>query len=98
MAVRKYTVETFVQLAKEIHGDKFDYSLVTEIKDCRDKVKVICPIHGVFEIEVFQHIKGKKKPVGCVLCDRENKLLKGSDIKKIIEENYDYDLSLIDDE
>lgn len=98
MAVRKYTVETFVQLAKEIHGDKFDYSLVTEIKDCRDKVKVICPVHGVFEIEVFQHIKGKKKPVGCVLCDRENKLLKGSDIKKIIEEKYDYDLSLIDDE
>ena len=98
MAVRKYTVETFVQLAKEFHGDKFDYSLVTEIKDCRDKVKVICPVHGVFEIEVFQHIKGKKKPVGCVLCDRENKLLKGSDIKKIIEENYDYDLSLIDDE
>lgn len=98
MAVRKYTVETFVQLAKEIHGDKFDYSLVKDFHDCRDKVKIICPIHGVFEIEVFRHIKGNKKPVGCVLCDRENKLLKGSDIKKIIEENYDYDLSLIDDE
>lgn len=98
MAVRKYTVETFVQLAKEIHGDKFDYSLVKDFHDCRDKVKIICPVHGVFEIEVFQHIKGKKKPVGCVLCDRENKLLKGSDIKKIIEEKYDYDLSLIDDE
>ena len=98
MAARKYTVENFIQLAKEVHGDKFDYSLVTEINDCKDKVKVICPVHGVFEIEVFQHIKGKKKPVGCVLCDRENKLLKGSDIKRIIEENYDYDLSLIDDE
>lgn len=98
MAVRKYTVETFVQLAKEIHGDKFDYSLVKDFHDCRDKVKIICPVHGVFEIEVFQHIKGKKKPVGCVLCDRENKLLKGSDIKKIIEEKYDYDLSLIDDD
>ena len=100
MAVRKYTVETFVQLAKEIHGDKFDYSLVTEIKDCRDKVKVICPVHGVFEIEVFQHIRGKDKhPIGCVLCNRESRLLSGKDIKRIIQQNNneDYDLSLIDD-
>lgn len=101
MAVRKYTVETFVQLAKEIHGDKFDYSLVKDFHDCRDKVKIICPVHGVFEIEVFQHIKGRLKnhPIGCALCDRESKLLSGKDIKTIIEENYNhYDLSLIEND
>jgi hypothetical protein len=33
-----------------IHGNKFDYSLVTSdnIKR-RDKVSIICPIHGKFD-------------------------------------------------
>ena len=37
-----------IKEAKQIHGDKYDYSLV-EYKGCRIKVKIICPKHGIFE-------------------------------------------------
>ena len=47
MPKRKTTAE-FVQQAKEIHGDKYDYSLV-DYKNNKTKVKIICPIHGIFE-------------------------------------------------
>lgn len=39
--------EYFIKKAQEIHGNKYDYSLV-EVSRSKDKVKIICPIHGVF--------------------------------------------------
>lgn len=38
---KKLTTEEFIERAKDIHGDKYDYSLV-EYKTNRDKVKIIC--------------------------------------------------------
>lgn len=46
MAKRK-TTEQFVAEAKAIHGDKYDYSK-TKYINSRDKVEIICPIHGSF--------------------------------------------------
>ena len=46
--MKKLTTEEFIKRAKEIHGDKYDYSLV-EYKGIYEKVKIICPIHGLFE-------------------------------------------------
>lgn len=45
--MNKLTTEEFIEKAKKVHGDKYDYSLV-EYKDSRVKVKIICPKHGVF--------------------------------------------------
>ena len=42
------TLEQFINAAKKVHGDKYDYSLV-EYKNNHTPVKIICPIHGVFE-------------------------------------------------
>ena len=38
---KRKTTEKFVKQAKEIHGDKFDYSQV-EYKNSKTSVKIIC--------------------------------------------------------
>ena len=55
--------DSFIIRAKEIHGDKYDYSLVNFINSST-KVKIICPIHGVFEQLPINHIKKQ----GCRKC------------------------------
>ena len=42
---RKLTTEEFIEKAKQIHGDKYDYSKVNYIKNL-NKVCIICPDHG----------------------------------------------------
>ena len=40
--------EKFIEDSKKVHGNFFDYSLVDYINN-KTKIKLICPIHGVFE-------------------------------------------------
>lgn len=47
MGRRKLTTEEFVKNAQEIHGDKYDYSLV-QYENAKTPVTIICPIHGKF--------------------------------------------------
>ena len=60
---QKFTVEQFVEKAREIHGDKYDYSKV-EYKDSHTRVCIICPIHGEFWQLPYDHLNGK----GCNKC------------------------------
>ena len=60
---RAFTQEQFLKKAKEKHGDKYDYSNV-EFTRTKDKVEIICPIHGAFQQEVSSHLKG----AGCKKC------------------------------
>src|SRR5690606_16177264 len=64
---RLTTFETFLSQAKEIHGDKYDYSKV-EWKNTRTKITIICPIHGEFTQVPQNHIRLK---CGCRKCGRE---------------------------
>jgi len=93
---KKLTTEEFIKRAKEIHGDKYDYSLV-DYKNSKTKVKIICPEHGVFEQNPNDHLNGS----GCSECsyDKNIKLLcKNNNTKRItIEEfqrktNYKYQI------
>ena len=78
---------------KEIHGDKYDYSLV-DYKNSHVKVKIICPIHGVFEQTPHNHFIG----VGCPRCaktkSKESKKLTTEEFtkraKEIHNDKYDY--------
>ena len=54
----------FIIESKEIHGDKYDYSLVDYIT-INIKVKIICNQHGCFEQTPGHHLKG----VGCSICN-----------------------------
>lgn len=60
---KTHTTEDFIAKAQNIHGDRYDYSLV-EYKGTHTKVKIVCPEHGVFEQEPKVHITGS----GCPIC------------------------------
>lgn len=61
----KKTTEHYISRAKEVHGDRYDYSLV-EFVDTQTKVKIICKHHGVFEQTIHSHIGGR----GCMKCSK----------------------------
>lgn len=61
--VLPYTNETFAGKASEIHGNKYDYSMVN-YKTFQAKVKIVCPEHGVFSQSPSTHLRGS----GCPTC------------------------------
>lgn len=84
----KYNIDTFIEKAREIHGDKYDYNQSTYI-NCATKLKIVCPIHGVFEQTPSKHLSGQ----GCPKCGHNSFMT----IKELIEEarnihhdKYDY--------
>lgn len=60
--------ESFVEKAREVHGDKYDYSKV-EYKSSRENVCIICPIHGEFFQTPSNHLQG----YGCKMCGVDKK-------------------------
>lgn len=60
---RKKGRDQFIREAIEIHGDKYDYSLVN-YKDNKTKVKIICKKHDVFKQKPNSHLSG----CGCSKC------------------------------
>lgn len=54
----KYNTEEWIEHAMEVHGDKYDYSIVKYINS-KTPVKIICPVHGVFEQLPSEHLSGK---------------------------------------
>lgn len=79
--------EEFVRRAKEVHGDKYDYSKVEYINEST-KVEIICPLHGPFWQTPGNHLLGK----GCGRCagkgcDTEEFIRKA---RKVHGDKYDY--------
>ncbi len=64
-SINKQTMNifVFVNKANKTHNNKYDYSLV-EYVNTKTKVKIICPIHGVFEQTPDAHLSNK----GCPKC------------------------------
>lgn len=62
-----YTTETFIKRAKEIHGDKYDYSKVNYVNG-NTKVCIICPEHGEFWQNPYSHLQNH----GCPECGKLN--------------------------
>ena len=58
---KHYTTESFIEVAKKVHGDFYDYS-ETVYKNAQEKVKIICPKHGPFEQRPSNHLKGIRCP------------------------------------
>ena len=86
--MKKLTKEEFIKKSKKIHGDKYDYSKV-DYKNSRDKVCIICPIHGEFQQKANEHLRGH----GCSKCGGTHKLTQEQFIDKSKEvhgDKYDY--------
>jgi len=79
----------FVQKSKKLHGEKYDYSLVKYGKRNRDKVVIVCGLHGKFLQSPNDHLNG----CGCPECGGTIKSNKEDFVKQssLIHKNkYDY--------
>jgi hypothetical protein len=62
------TTAEFIEKAKRIHGDKYDYSLSVYL-GAHEKLTVICPLHGSFQITPGSH--ANRGSGGCKVCRYE---------------------------
>jgi len=79
--------------ANKIHNFKYDYSLIFSrtYKGLKQKVPIVCPIHGIFKQQLNWHISGKN---GCPECGGNIKLETSEFIersKKVHGDKYVYD-------
>ena len=94
----RMTLEEFLLRAKEKHGDKYDYSLVTKdtFVDSHTDVEIICQKHGKYEQIPSDHLSGR----GCYWCGKESMVQKQAltrdDVvrrcNEIFGNKYDYSL------
>lgn len=90
---KQISTEEFIKRAKEVHGDKYDYSNV-EYTTMANKVNIMCHIHDVFSQSAGSHLCGR----GCPKCARENSSItkpKNTEwfiqrATKIHDDKYDY--------
>lgn len=90
---KKLSKEEFVEICKNIHDDFYDYSSVS-YKNIKNKIKIICPVHGEFEQVADNHRRGH----GCNKCAISSQVKQLSltleqainDFKKIHGDKYDY--------
>ena len=87
--MRKRTLDEFILEAKNVHGDKYDYSHVFYESSAK-KICIICPEHGEFWQTPYNHLKG----CGCNKCvhvaQRSNAETFIAKCKKIYGDLYDY--------
>lgn len=76
----KLTTEEFVNRAKKIHGEKYNYDKTIYTK-AKDKVLITCPIHGDFFQLPHNHIGGS----GCPKC-KQKSILETS-VQEILDRN-----------
>lgn len=81
------TKQEFIEKAKKIHGDQYDYSKV-ELTKSSDKVIIICPKHGEFVQQANSHLQGR----GCAKCHGKKFCLEDfiEKAKKVWGDKYDY--------
>src|SRR6478735_9311369 len=77
MRYNSLDTEIFIDKSNLVHNFKYDYSLVYYINN-NTEVKIICPIHGIFEQLPLNHLDGHN----CLLCGYD----KAKNIKKLSNE------------
>jgi len=88
---KRLTVNQIFKKFKDIHRDRYDYSLVNYV-NIDSKIKIICSTHGVFEQTPWHHLQGN----GCPKCIGRHKT-KEEIIKAFTGVHGDkYDYSLVE--
>lgn len=65
--MKKLTQEQFISKANLVHNNYYDYSK-TQYINSRSNIKIICPIHGEYEMKAMKHLIGQK----CKKCAFKN--------------------------
>lgn len=68
VSVTRTSLPKFIENAREIHGNNYDYSKV-KYSNAHSKIIIICPEHGEFKMTPAHHLDGQ----GCPLCGNINK-------------------------
>lgn len=99
MGSERLSLKQFIEKAIEVHGNRYDYSLIKEFKNNREKLPIICCEHGVFMQSAHAHIDNKQ---GCPNCGA----LMSSESRRLTKEDFikrarnvhgtKYDYSLVD--
>lgn len=71
------TTNEYILQVKDVHNDKYDYSSVV-YKSNKDKINIICPIHGKYQQIASNHLRGD----GCPFCTGNAKKTTKEFIKK----------------
>lgn len=95
MSSNSIYAQHFLERSRKIHNDFYDYSRVI-YKNAREKVEIICPIHGSFFQDPTNHRKGS----GCKQCQIDKNITRcTSDTSSFITkatiihgDTYDYSL------
>ena len=95
LGLSRQNIRYFVDKAKQVHGDRYDYSK-SEYVNARTDILITCPRHGDFTIKPPKHLMGQK----CYKCSKEDcskELSKGlsgfiDDAIRIHGNKYDYSL------
>lgn len=66
LAKQTKAAESFITKASVIHNNKYDYSRTVYTR-AKDKVQIVCPIHGIYEQRASSHLAG----VSCPVCGKE---------------------------
>lgn len=94
---KRLTNKEFIERAKIVHGEKYDYSKV-EYKKSSSAVTIVCSIHGEFQQRPNDHLSGN----GCRSCsisakyDRDRAIRSKEMLDKFLEVHggfYTYDMS-----
>ena len=90
---RKFTTEMFIDAAKKVHGDRYDYSNVV-YKNQTTHVTIRCKEHGEFNQVPAYHIHSA---AGCPACVSNDRLTLEKFLKDSKEKHGDtYDYSLVE--
>lgn len=73
--------EVWIERAKRIHQNKYDYSKVAYVNN-HTPISIICPIHGEFIQTPANHIKGQ----GCTICGMRKSKLSQEEARKRISD------------
>jgi len=92
MSPKLITTEDYIESAKKVHGDRYDYTKVN-YESGRKKLEIICKKHGSFLQEANSHKQGH----GCKQCSDEQKILTKSQFikqaNKIDKSKFNYSLA-----
>ena len=98
---QKDTLETFINKAKKVHNNKYDYSKVNYINS-KTPIKIICPIHGEFQQVPIYHTQGSGCPKCAHFLTTEKFIQKAKEIhnnkydySKVVYENTDKQVCII---
>lgn len=88
----KQSYEELVRRFNEKHNNKYTYPLF-DYTNYRDKIKIICGEHGVFEQRIGDHMAGK----GCRKCHSKSISLNFEEVVKRANEIHNFEYEYLED-